>query len=178
MDVSAFDYTLFPGVSVIGPGFGLPLAVLWALLDEPFYAQAGVGPNSVRTALRANLVAYVCSWAIALPASCLISGHGENGNLFTMAAGVATPILIYSKYYYLRTRTPMRNTGLKWVIAGQALGVVVGGLVFFSLPLLRAARPRWAHDLYDWRWTLYLVSAVPAAIIFLGACVGPLKKKG
>lgn len=173
MAAAFLDFSIFPGLSVISPGFGLPGVILAALIEEPFYRLAGVQSHSVRWSLRANSVSYF--WSLGcLPLFCvLLDGHGTDAALAFAFLILVQPVLLPVKYFYLLKHTWMADGGLRWFLAGNFLSLGTLVAIFFSLQILRAAYPRLDYERTHWQQILYFLSAFPALLTLALAALAP-----
>lgn len=56
------DMGLVPGCALIGPAMGLPLSVLAAFLERPFYSAAGIKRGAIWYSLQANLISLLVGY--------------------------------------------------------------------------------------------------------------------
>lgn len=60
------DMGMIPGLAFVGPAMGLPLSVLAAFVERPFYTLAGVKRHTIWYSLQANLVSLGVGFLAAL----------------------------------------------------------------------------------------------------------------
>ena len=103
------DMGFLPGLALVGPAFGLPLSVLAAMLERPFYARAGVARWAIWYSLQANFASLLAGCLLLPAAMIALSAVGP----LWMPVSVFLSIVIERKY--LKWRAGGFDGGWKWV---------------------------------------------------------------
>lgn len=100
-DVITADMGFFPGCALFGPAFGLPLSVLAAVLERPFYTRAGIKRWAVWYSLQANFVSLLVGYLlifVTVPAFYAIG-------LLWFPVAVSISIIVERSYLVWRARS-------------------------------------------------------------------------
>lgn len=172
-DVLTADMGFLPGLALIGPAFGLPLSVLAAVLERPFYTRAGVARWAIWYSLQANLVSLLAGYLLLPVAVAALSSVGP----LWLPVSVFLSIVIERKY--LKWRAPGfdgRWNLVSWANVSSALalvGVLMLAAPFDTVQNKLALLPY--HDVLT--WIGIAVSAIAFAIAFIvPAIAGRLAK--
>jgi hypothetical protein len=143
-NVITADMGLIPGLAFVGPAMGLPLSVLAAFIERPFYSRGGVPAHAIWYSLQANLVSLIAGFVLLLVFGCLASAVclGASDTAFF----VAWPLLAVClssviERAYIARRMGSGGVSWGWAAAGNVLSaaVCVGTLV--AVGWLRTNRP-------------------------------------
>jgi hypothetical protein len=124
------DMGFLPGLALCGPAFGLPLSVLAAILERPFYTRAGVEKWAIWYSLQANFVSLLVGYLL-LPIA-LFSLYWVG--LLWLPVSVFLSIVVERKY--LKWRATGFDGGWKrvsWANVFSALALI--GVLLLSMPL-------------------------------------------
>ena len=166
------DMGLIPGLGFVGPGMGLPLSVLAAFIERPFYTKGGVEPQALWYSLQANLVSlavgFVGVFVFGFVASA--AGFGASDDAFFLAwpvLAVCTSAIVERAYIAGRLHSPRVSWG--WSASGNVVSAGVSiGLLFFIVAL-RSACPQLAAWLRPAVWPLWWFSLTGSAALFIVA---------
>jgi hypothetical protein len=128
-NVITADMGFLPGLALFGPAFGLPLSVLAAVLERPFYTRAGVERWAIWYSLQANLVSLLVGYLLLPVAVITLYTVG----LLWLPVSVFLSIVIERKYLKWRaTGFDGRWKWVSWANVFSALALV--GVLVLSVP--------------------------------------------
>ena len=132
------DMGLIPGMAIISPLFGLPLSVLAAVIERPFYTAAGVERHSVWYSIQANVVSLLIGYPIVLLVALLSDVVGEVILALWPFAAVAISTYIERRYLNAKARV-RRPLPFGPVLGANMLSALV--CVLILVPLHTFDRP-------------------------------------
>src|SRR4051794_6270944 len=128
-NVITADMGFLPGLALIGPAFGLPLSVLAAVLERPFYTRAGVERWAIWYSLQANLVSLLVGYLLLPVAMIALYTVGP----LWLPFSVFLSIVIERKYLKWRAGGfDGRWKWMSWANVFSALALV--GVLMLSVP--------------------------------------------
>lgn len=164
-NVITADMGMLPGLALVGPAFGLPLSVLAAVLERPFYTRAGIGRWAIWYSLQANLVSLLVGYLL-LPVA-MIAFYG--GCALWLPVSVFLSITV--ERFYLKRCAPGFDGGWKWVgWANVFSALALVGVLFIKLPLDTQANQL---AVLPYRDTLTYVGIAVGVIAFALAFIVP-----
>ncbi len=125
---------LIPGLAMLGPAMGLPLSVLAAFIERPFYSLAGVTRQTIWYSLQANLISLVIGWVLVFVVAGITDALRQTYAIFEVWPFLAVAISIVIERSYLNVKVRERNVAWGWSILGNALsaGLCVGLLFYIT----------------------------------------------
>lgn len=128
-NVITADMGFLPGLALIGPAFGLPLSVLAAVLERPFYTRAGVERWAIWYSLQANLVSLLVGYVLLPVAMIALYTVGP----LWMPVSIFLSIVIERKY--LKWRAVGFDGRWKWVSWANVFSAfALVGVLMLSVP--------------------------------------------
>lgn len=123
---------LIPGLAMLGPAMGLPLSVLAAFVERPFWTRAGVMQHTIWYSLQANLVSLVIGYGLMIAAAVIGDVLRDYDALFVVWPFLAVMISIAIERTYLNRRVPGRTVQWGWATLGNLISAALCvGLLFF-----------------------------------------------
>ena len=138
------DMGLIPGLAFVGPAMGLPLSVLAAFIERPFYSRGGVPAHAIWYSLQANLVSLLAGFVLLLVFGCLASavGLGASDTAFFLAWPLlAVCLSSVIERAYIARRLGSRGVSWAWAAAGNVLSAAVCVGMLVAIGWLRTNRP-------------------------------------
>lgn len=167
-NVLTADMGFLPGLAMIGPAFGLPLSVLAAVLERPFYSRAGIGRWAIWYSLQANLASLLVGYLLLPIAVIALYNVGP----LWLPVSIFLSIIVERKYLQWRTRSLGFNGGWKhvtWANIFSALALV--GVLLLSTPF-DTSQNRYA--LFPYKGLLIGVGLGVSAVAFAVAFIIPV----
>ena len=131
-DTITADMGFLPGLAMFGPAFGLPLSVLAAVLERPFYTRAGIGKWAIWYSLQANLISLLIGYLL-LPIA--VMTLDSIIGLLWLPVSVFVSIVVERKYLKWRACTAGFNGSWMWVSwANIFSALALVGVLILSRP--------------------------------------------
>jgi hypothetical protein len=168
-DVITADMGFLPGFALFGPAFGLPLSVLAAVLERPFYTRAGITKWTIWFSLQANLISLLAGY-LMLPIA-LGAVYSSVGLLWLPIAIVLSTVIERSYLNWL-TGGPGLDRGWYWTSwANIASALAIVGVLMFAMCFNTPEIRQW---LRPHRTTLEIAGISISVLVFLTAFVVPV----
>src|SRR3954454_12933729 len=135
------DMGMIPGLAFVGPAMGLPLSVLAALVERPFYSLAGVRRHAIWYSLQANLVSLGVGFVATLIAAFVTDSMRQHYALFEVWPFVAVCVSILVERWYLQSRTRPEVVKWGWSALGNMLSAALCVGLLFLVVYLRLTFP-------------------------------------
>jgi hypothetical protein len=166
------DMGMVPGFAPAGPALGLPLSVLAAFLERPFYTRAGVERGALRLSLQANFLSLLAGFVgIFVFAPVVMSPGGAIFGWLVPIAAVSLSIWIEGSY--LRSAIgPRRLDGL-WVIFANVFSAGLCIIVMVAARIVRESYPAFAREFRPIETPLGIGLAVVCLAVLLGSFYDP-----
>jgi hypothetical protein len=162
------DMGMIPGCALISPALGLPLSVLAAFLERPFYTLGGISRKTIWYSLQANLVSLLVGY-VGLFAAILI---GDASNLdfeipFSIwpICAVAVSIIVEGRFL-ARRQQPNRVFWMCDSVANVFSAAVCVGILF-PTEYVYTRFPRWKGMLEPWNLTLNVFAFIGSILVYL-----------
>ncbi|MCE9608454.1 MAG: hypothetical protein K8U03_26520 [Planctomycetia bacterium] len=169
------DMGMIPGFAPVGPALGLPLSVLAAFLERPFYTCAGVERNALRYSLQANFLSLLAGVVgLAVFAPIVMSPLGAAFGWFVPPAAVALSVLVEG--LYLRPETNPRSFGWNWVIGANVFSAAICVVVMIVSSSLRDSYPAFARMFRPGHDRLEVGLAVVCLGVFIASFCGAARR--
>jgi len=168
------DMGLIPGMAIISPLFGLPLSVLAAVIERPFYSAAGVERHAVWYSIQANVVSLLIGYPIVLLVAFLSDVVGEVILALWPFAAVAISTYIEWKYLNAKARV-RRRLSLGAVLGANVLSALV--CVLMLVPLYSFDRPDVKLALRPYQSPLSIVLGIGCIVATVAAFIIPRRGK-
>jgi hypothetical protein len=168
------DMGLIPGLAFVGPALGLPLSVLAAFVERPFYSLAGVGRHTIWYSLQANLVSLGVGFIATLAAFFVADFMREYYAPFEVWPFLAVGVSIVVERWYLQARLRPSYVGWGW----SALGNILSAGLLFAVMFLRSALPGWRQALIPYVGPLQILAFVGSAVLFVVSFLKARDKTG
>jgi hypothetical protein len=167
------DMGMIPGFAFVGPGMGLPLSVLAAFVERPFYSRAGVNRHTIWYSLQANLVSLLVGFAAMLLAVLL-----SNANPASLTAWplLAVCVSIVIERWYLQRRVRPVRVSWGWTAVGNVVSAALCVGVALLVADLRSHFPGLRGVLHSYVMPLEVFAFVGSAALFVVAFLQPRKR--
>lgn len=165
----AADAGLIPGLAIFGPVMGLPLSVLAAFIERPFFSRAGLPTKAIWYSLQANFVSLLVGYAatvIVIPL--VMSPIDAFGMIWPF---VALGISVVTERQYLQMRNRSRRLAWGPVTAGNITSAAVSIGVLILVVWLRGRVPRICDAIREYEDVMTVVVAVGSLALFVGSFV-------
>ena len=165
----AADAGLIPGLAIFGPALGLPLSVLAAFIERPFFSRAGVSTRTIWYSLQANFVSLLVGYAatmIVIPV--LMSPNDAFGLIWPFAAW---GISVVSERQYMQMRNRPRRVAWGPVTAGNVVSAAVSIGILIFVVWLRGLVPRMCDALREYEDVMTVVVALGSLVLFVASFV-------
>jgi hypothetical protein len=172
----AADMGLIPGLAVFGPALGLPLSVLAAFLERPFFSLAGVRTNTIWYSLQANfvslLVGYIATMVVIPFVMSPIVAFVMLWPFVALAISVAT------EWKYIQFRNPSHRIAWEPVAVGNVVSAAVCIATLFLVQWLRSQLPRVSISLRAYEDAMTTAVAVVTVGLFVASFIATLNRRG
>jgi hypothetical protein len=183
-DVLTADMGLIPGLAFAGPAMGLPLSVLAAFVERPFYTLAGIEHKTIWYSLQANFLSLVIGIVILLvvgpiliftPLGMILDPPSIDWELFgvsldPLGLGWALFAIAASTFIegrFLSRRHPHAKGFWLWTAIGNVTSAA-GCIALLVLILgLRKHFPDWGEAVKPYELTLNLTALGGSGALFL-----------
>ena len=172
------DMGMIPGLAFVGPAMGLPLSVLAAFVERPFYTLAGVRRYCIWYSLQANLVSLGIGFVATFMAAFLFDSMRQYYALFEVWPFFAVCVSIIVERWYLQTRTGPDRVKWGWSAVGNILSAALCVGVLFLTVYLRSAFPGLRRPLTPYNGPLQIFAFVGSAALFVVSFIFTRKKRG
>jgi hypothetical protein len=166
-DVITADLGFLPGLALFGPAFGLPLSVLAAFLERPFYARAGIERWTILYSLQANLVSLLVGYLL-LPIT-LVAFY--NIGPIWMPVAVFLSIVVERQILTWRSHGTGFDGHWGWVSWANIVSAIA--IVGVLIPVGALATDKSIAALLPYRWPLTLFGMGMSVAIFGAAFIVP-----
>jgi hypothetical protein len=157
---------LIPGLAIVGPAMGLPLSVLAAFVERPFYSLAGVHQHTIWYSLQANLI----SLGVGVVATFFAAVIGDSLHhyyaLFAVWPFLAVCVSIVVERAYLRYRRQRFAVRWGWTIAGNVVSAGLCIALLFLVEILQPVLPQLRQALTPYNFGLTLFAFAGSAALF------------
>jgi hypothetical protein len=172
------DTGLIPGFAFVGPGLGLPLSLLAAFIERPFYSAGGVRANAIWYSLQANLVSLAAGFVLCLAFGVLMAAVGLQAS--DAAFFIAWPIVavfcsVLIERMYIASRSPRLSWA--WTAAGNILSAGICVAILFSVVWVRARYPGAARVVRPYNTPLNVLALAGSAIVYVISFVVPRRRR-
>jgi hypothetical protein len=167
------DMGMIPGLAFVGPAMGLPLSVLAAFVERPFYSLAGVRRHTIWYALQANLVSLGVGFVATLTAAAVTGSLRQYYALFEVWPFLAVCVSIVAERWYLQIRARPAVVTWGWTALGNILSAALCVGVLFLVIYLRAVFPAMRQTLHPYAGPLQVVAFVGSATLFVVSFLRP-----
>lgn len=161
------DMGLIPGLAFVGPAIGLPLSVMAAFVERPFYTLAGLRDRTIWYSLQANLVSLAAGFFGTLIAAGITDAMREYYALFEVWPFLAVCVSVLVERTYLQRRTRPTRVAWSWTAVGNILSAALCVGILFLIVELRAAFPHLRRDLAPYTAVLQGFALVGSAGLFV-----------
>lgn len=172
------DMGMIPGLAFVGPGLGLPLSLLAAFIERPFYSAGGVRVNAIWYSLQANLVSLAVGFVLCLAFGVLMAAVGLQAS--DAAFFIAWPIIavicsILIERMYIASRSPRLSWA--WAAAGNILSAAICVAILFSVVWIRERYPEAARVVRPYNTPLNVLAFVGSGIVFVTSFIVPRRSR-
>jgi hypothetical protein len=167
------DMGMIPGMAFVGPAMGLPLSVLAAFVERPFYSLAGVRRHAIWYSLQANLVSLGVGFVATLTATFVTDAAGNYSAIFEVWPFFAVCVSIAVERWYLQRRARPDIVKWGWTALGNILSAALCVGILYLVVYLRVALPELRYALRPYAWPLHVFAFVGSAILFAFAFMRP-----
>jgi len=164
------DMGMIPGLGFLGPAMGLPLSVLAAVVERPFYTLAGVRRNTIWYSLQANLV----SLGVGFVGTLVAAPMGDA--MYTVWPFLAVAVSIVVERNYLQRRVSPNVVIWEWTILGNMLSAALCVAILYFIVYLRNAYPAWDHRMRPYAPTIQVITFFGCAAAFAYSFLWPKAK--
>lgn len=169
------DMGMVPGFAPAGPGLGLPLSVLAAFLERPFYSQAGVEHRALRYSLQANFISLLAGIVgIFVFAPLVMSPAGSTFGLLVPIAAVGISIFVEGNCLRSTIR-PAKLDGI-WVVLANIFSAGICIMVMVAVRAIRDDFPVFARQFQPFETPLGIGLTVVCLVVLLGSFYDPSAK--
>ncbi len=169
-NVITADMGLLPGLAFVGPALGLPLSVLAAVVERPFYSRGGVGgQKAIWYSLQANLISLVVGFVLLLVFGLLASAVGlgaSDATFFLVWPIVAIGLSSVIERAHLVRRSGEPDISWPWVIAGNVVSAAACFTLLFPIQWVREHHAHWANMLRPHAPALQVGAGIASLIVF------------
>jgi len=170
------DMGMIPGLAFVGPAMGLPLSVLAAFVERPFYSLARVKRHTIWYSLQANLVSLGVGFVATLIAAFVTDSMRQYYALYEVWPFLAVCVSILVERWYLQARARPELVGWGWTGLGNILSAALCVGVLFLVVHMRSAFPSLRQTLRPYAGPLQIVAFVGSAALFIVSFVRPRRK--
>ena len=161
------DMGLIPGLAFVGPAMGLPLSVMAAFVERPFYSLAGVKRHTIWYSLQANLVSLGVGFVGTLIAAFVADAMRQYDAPFVVWPFLAICVSILVERWYLQLRARPNFVKWGWSALGNVLSAALCVGVLFLVVYLRRTFPGLRQTLHPYAGPLQIIAFVGSAALFL-----------
>jgi hypothetical protein len=166
------DMGMIPGFAPAGPALGLPLSVLAAFLERPFYTRAGVERGALRLSLQANFLSLLAGFVGIFFFAPLVMSPG--GAIFGWLVPLsAVSLSIWIEGSYLRSAIRPRRLAGVWVIFANVFSACMCIIVMVATRIVRESYPAFAREFRPIETPLGIGLAVVCLAVLLGSFYDP-----
>jgi hypothetical protein len=174
-DVLTADMGLVPGLAFAGPGMGLPLSVLAAYVERPFYTLAGIEQKTIWYSLQANLVSLFIGFVIFMilfmtsplwaltPLGMLLEPPSIGWVFFAIAAST------YIEGRFLSRRHQSGKGFWRWTAIGNMASAGACIALLVMILGLRKRIPDWGEAVKPFELILNLIALAGSVALFFVA---------
>jgi hypothetical protein len=170
------DMGMIPGLAFVGPAMGLPLSVLAAFVERPFYLLAGVKRHTIWYSLQANLLSLGVGFVATFIAALVTDSMRQYYALFEVWPFLAVCVSILVERWYLQSRARPNFVKWGWSALGNILSAALCVGVLFLVVYLRSTFPDLRQTLRPYAGPLQIIAFVGSAVLFAVSFVRPRKK--
>ena len=170
------DMGLIPGLAFVGPAMGLPLSVLAAFVERPFYSLAGVRRPTIWYSLQANLVSLGVGFVATMIQIIVTDAMKRYYALFEEWPFIAVCISILVERWYLQIRLRPDRVKWGWTALGNILSAALCVGILFLVVYLRAEFPGLRRALAPYVVPLWCVAFMGSAVLFVASFILPRRK--
>lgn len=172
----AADLGLIPGLAIFGPALGLPLSVLAAFIERPFFSRAGVTTNTIWYSLQANFVSLLVGYVATLVVIPLVmSPVVAFGMLWPF---VALAISMATEWKYMQIRNPSHRVVWASVAAANVFSAAVCIAILAVVQWLRGQLPGLSISLRVHEGAMSVAAAVASVGLFAVSFVATSNWRG
>jgi hypothetical protein len=171
------DMGMIPGLAFVGPAMGLPLSVLAAFVERPFYSLASVNRHTIWYSLQANLVSLGVGFVATLIAAAVTDSMRQYNALFEVWPFLAVCVSIVVERWYLQSRAHPDVVKWGWAALGNILSAALCVGVLFLVVDLRGAFPELRQTLRPYAGPLQIFAFVGSTALFVASFIRPRKKE-
>jgi hypothetical protein len=168
-DTITADMGLIPGLAFIGPAMGLPLSVLAAFLERPFYTLGGISRQTIWYSLQANLTSLLVGYAGMFIAFGIGDSLREYDAPFLIWPFCAVAVSIVVEGRYLSRRQRPNKAFWVWNSIGNVLSAAACIGLLFPISYLYARFPGWKIRLEPFNFILNASAFAGSVVLFLVA---------
>ena len=161
------DMGLIPGLAFVGPAMGLPLSVMAAFIERPFYSLAGIRHKTIWYSLQANLVSLAVGFFATFIAAALTDAMREYDALFEVWPFLAVCVSIIVERIYLQRRNRSTRVAWSWTAAGNILSAAICVGLLFLIAEMRPALPQLRRTLAPFNAGLQGFALIASGGLFL-----------
>ena len=172
------DMGMIPGMAFAGPAMGLPLSVLAAFLERPFYSLAGVKRDAIWYSLQANLVSLGVGFGATLLAALVTDSMRQYRAMFEVWPFLAVCVSIVVERLYLRRRIRPGASGWGWSALGNILSAAACVGILYSVLYLRSSAPGLRQTLAPYAGSLQALALVGSGALFVVSFIRPRRTGG
>lgn len=172
----AADAGLIPGLAIFGPALGLPLSVLAAFLERPFFSRAGVTQHTIWYSLQANFVSLLVGYVATLCALPLLMSP------LALVLGVFWPFIaiaisVCTERLYMKAVGTSNRVTWGMVTLGNIFSAFASIAILALVVVLRQQYPQVRGALQEYQPAMNIAVALASFGLFVVSFVATSKSR-